>query len=48
MMYFISGCKGTQIVLQGNVIHVTEVLQISLRLLASGYLSSKSNNQDYG
>ncbi|SHJ40153.1 hypothetical protein SAMN05444350_1265 [Bacteroides stercorirosoris] len=27
MMYFISGCKGTQIVLQGNVIHVTEVLQ---------------------
>jgi len=26
-MYFISGCKGKSLVLQGNVIHVTEMLQ---------------------
>ena len=29
-MYFISGCKGTCFVLQGNVIYVTEMLQTSL------------------
>ncbi len=28
MMYFISGCKGTETVLQRSVIHVTEVLQL--------------------
>lgn len=43
MMYFISGCKGTETVLQRGVIHVTEVLQISLRLLASGYITVKSS-----
>ncbi len=43
MMYFISGCKGTETVLQRSVIHVTEVLQISLRLLASGYITVKSS-----
>ena len=30
-MYFISGCKGTLFVLQGNVIHVTEMLQETFR-----------------
>ncbi len=29
-MYFISGCKGKSLVLQGNVIHVTEMLQIPI------------------
>ncbi len=43
MMYFISGCKGTEIVLQRNVIHVTEVLQISLRLLVSSYITMKGS-----
>jgi hypothetical protein len=27
MMYFISGCKGTETVLQRGVIHITEMLQ---------------------
>ncbi len=32
MMYFISGCKGTETVLQRSVIHVTEVLQNKLKI----------------
>ncbi len=32
MMYFISGCKGTETVLQRSVIHITEVLQCKLKI----------------
>ena len=40
-MYFISGCKGKSLVLHGNVIHVTEVLQMFLRWLVSDHIRLK-------
>lgn len=37
-MYFISGCKGTFFVLQGNVIYVTEMLHRRIEGCINGLL----------
>lgn len=46
-MYFISGCKGTCFVLQGNVIYVTEMLQTSLSTFHSQFSAFSGIRRKY-